>query len=284
MTVGIYTNTFKDKDLLVTNELICALKAYNIAFFVEKQLSKPLNCSSVYEKSKMQGKFDILIVVGGDGTILNIVKECASLRIPILAINLGHLGFLTEVETGELSEVVRLLSENKYLTESRSMIDVYCNDKFVGSALNECVVSRASDSKMISLKVFVNSQLIDNYICDGVLISTPTGSTAYSLSAGGPILSPSLDALCITPVSPHSLHSRPIVVGGDNVIELSCTQSRAFAVVLLDGRSKRDLGNYETVKVIRSKNNALFVRMKKPSFYQKLLKKLNKWSSVDEEN
>ena len=275
MTVGIYTNLYKDGDLVVTRALLGELKTRGVDCVLDPAL-----------KGRLEGRFfdmgkspncDVMITVGGDGTILRIAKYCAVHSVPIAGLNLGHVGFLTEEDPENISSFVEKIINKNYKLENRSLLCAKVGERnFL--ALNEVILSREVSSKMIETDVFVNNEFVDRYFCDGFIISTPTGSTAYSLSAGGAILSPTVPAFILTSINSHSLHSRPIVVSEEDVITLVAT---CDASLVIDGASCVEVGRGEKVRISRYDESVSFIRFNEHSFYNKLLTKLNKWSYTD---
>src|SRR5579872_1590595 len=178
----------------------------------------------IQRESIAAAKPEFVIVLGGDGTLLAAARVVAAAEIPILAVNLGSLGFLTEVALDEVYTALQALDEKKVVRQTRSMLE--CEVELKGAstqkhlALNDVVVNKGAIARLIEVDVIVNGEFVANYKADGVIISTPTGSTAYSLAAGGPVLEPSVEAFVITPVSPHSLTNRPLVVHDSAIIEL----------------------------------------------------------------
>lgn len=220
---------------------------------------------------------DVMVVFGGDGTVLRVAADCAVNDTPVFAVNLGKLGFLTEAEPSETDEVVDLLLRGDYSCSSRSMLNVVCDGK-VYLALNESVVARGPLTKMIKIDAYADGLFVDGYYADGVIIATPTGSTAYSLSAGGPIVDPDVDAFVLTPVGSHSLHTRPIVFSDKKVIELKVAKTDTFAYLSIDGRDVMKLQNGEIVRISLSDKRVRFIDSKGEGFVTRLLDKLNDWS------
>lgn len=275
MKVGIYTNLKKAQARGVTEQLIDCLKLHGVDYYLYKSF-----------EGKIEGKyftfenldFDIMFALGGDGTILKLAKHCAKKDIPIFGINIGTVGFLTEIEPEQISTLVPKVLDGEYNIEHRSMISYKDgNDEF--TALNDIVLNREYNSKLMLLDLYINGEIVDRYYCDGFIVSTPTGSTAYSLSAGGAILSPHAQALALTPINSHSLHSRPIVVNDDEKITLKVLKKEPFNLIA-DGDVVMDKYVGE-VTIEKSKKSATFIRLDHHNFYNKLLKKLNKWSVAD---
>lgn len=195
---------------------------------------------------------DALIMLGGDGTMLEICGAAARHRVPIFGINLGHLGFLTSVEKTDVGKLSCLFSGD-YTTEKRMMIDVETGGS-VYTALNEAALFSAETSKIAHFSLFCDGRKAIDIASDGLIVSTPTGSTAYSLSAGGPIIDPSTELFCVSPVCPHALGSRPIVFSADSVLGVSgiTSGSSAGITVLVDGKKKIPVAKDDAVKISRS--------------------------------
>lgn len=282
MNVGIYTNIFKDKQLLITKKLIELFQKNAIDYFVYENIIENLSNDRCFCDNNINS-LDILITIGGDGTILNIAKKCAFNNVPILGINLGNVGFLTEIEVIQLDNIIDILKNKNYYIEKRSMLEIEISNKKY-FALNEIVVSRSNDSKMISLDININNQLVDRYFCDGFIVCTPTGSTAYSLSAGGPILSPNTHAMALTPINSHSLHSRPIVVSDSETVSIMKNLGTQNALIILDGENTATVENNQQIIISKCAREVFFIRLHNSNFYYKLLSKLNTWGvTVNEE-
>ncbi|NCA66788.1 MAG: NAD(+)/NADH kinase [Clostridia bacterium] len=222
---------------------------------------------------------DYIFVIGGDGSILKIADRSACSGIPILGINTGRIGFLTETESIEgIKTAVNRLVDGDYIIDKRAMIEVQGEG---GSffALNEVAISRADNLNIVNITLKTNGDILEKYSGDGVLIATPTGSTAYSLSAGGPVLSPQVAALLVTPICPHTLHSRSIVVPDNSIIEVEA-KLRGEGIIVVDGKKKIIFTNNTVVMIKKSKKHCAFVRFGGQSFYSRLLNKLAQWSDI----
>ena len=278
MRIGIYTNHNKDNNLHVTQKLTDICNVYGVDV-------------TVYDDEKdEQSKFlylmtssDVLIVLGGDGTILRVSKISAKVNLPILGINLGRLGFLTEVENDSLDVAVKSLIDKNYTVEERGMISIKAKDMEY-LALNEVMVGRYSH-KIVNTELYLNDKFFHSYHADGLIVSTPTGSTAYSLSAGGPVLAPSLDAMVVTTVCPHSLYNRPIVIPTTQSVVIKVAKDSAKSILMVDGEYKMELAEGDEVKISSSSVKAKFIRLKEYNFFARLEEKLNTWSlRTEEEN
>lgn len=257
MRIGVYCNPQKDPDGRV--EAIIYETAAKNGVSAEK-----------YDGAK---QYDFVVTVGGDGTILRVVKDCVKSDTPILGVNRGTLGFLTELEPDEADDAFKKLLAREYMLERRALIDVTVADKHY-YALNDAVIRRSGGGRMITMSVRVNDAVIDKFTCDGYIASTPTGSTAYSLSAGGSVIGPNTPVIALTPINPHTLHTRPIVVGSFENIAMTYT-GESGAALDIDGVCVEELPNGATVGVTGWDRSALFVRFNKRSFYSRLLTKLN---------
>lgn len=225
---------------------------------------------------------ECVIVLGGDGTLLRVACDLLQRRIPLLGINMGTLGFLTAVEKSEAYKAIDRMMADDYIIETRMMIDarVTTHDGVVESptALNEVVVAGRRNMQLLNLSVFVNGQFLHSYRADGIIVATPTGSTGYSLSAGGPIIAPTSQMLILSPICPHSMHNRSIVLSREDVIEIVIDEgkyeSEQEAEVIFDAEKGIKLSTGDRVSVFASENVTQIVRLKKEGFYETLQDKL----------
>lgn len=222
---------------------------------------------------------DLALVLGGDGTLLSAARAVSQAGIPILAVNLGSLGFLTEVPLGELFSTLELVKTGNCPIESRSVVEcrVYRNGDCVADyhALNEAVVNKSAIARLVGFDLFINDGYVVDYKADGVIVSTPTGSTAYSLAAGGPILVPSVDAFVITPVSPHSLTQRPLVVSDSCVVRINVKSDSEQAFLTIDGQVGMPV-NHDDDIVCRKADHSVKLFKVRRTFFDVLRNKL-KW-------
>lgn len=278
MNIAIYTNNIKDRDFSLTNRLAALIESAGCKVFARGDF-EGLSENKFF--SAFKGKADMLIVIGGDGTILGVSEMAAKADVPILGINLGDLGFLTEIENDCLDEAVREILKGNYLIEERAMLQVEHLGKTFYS-LNDIVFLRDStfvaQKKLVEFEIFSDDILIDTIKSDGVIVSTPTGSTAYSLSAGGPILSPNISAILITAICPHTLHFRPLVLSDEERITVGVSGESARVCVSFDGYNKFCLSQGQRMAIGKSELSAKFIRFKDSNFYNKLRNKLSKWS------
>ena len=223
----------------------------------------------VYESS------DLVIGIGGDGVMLEAARRATPASIPILGINMGRVGYMTELEMTEL-DLLEKIFEGDYYLDERAMLRVEIrsnngSSKFTAYALNEAVVANGSTARIIDLQLSDNGRLVSEYRADGLVIATPTGSTAYSLSAGGPIIDPKLSCFCVTPICPHSLIARPLIFPDSAVLEVKniCVREKVLHLTV-DGRATFDLYFGDTAIITRSALQAKLLRIKNDDFYSKI--------------
>lgn len=237
-------------------------------------------CREVNGYSDLNG-LDVLFVLGGDGTILNIASECAKRGIKIIGINYGHVGFLAEFEPEILDDAIELVKSGKYSVQNRSMLKISLRGE-VYYALNDAVIQRRTVGEgftnTVSLRAEIDGATVDNFSSDGIIVSTPTGSTAYSLAAGGSVLTPDISAFSLTPICPHSLHSRPVVYSDESVLKLYSLNSSAELGLIADGRAVGVVSVDDCVLICKAEYTADFITKTKKNFFNKLLVKLNIWS------
>lgn len=269
MKAGIYFN----KHYLADN-------IRNVELISRKLSANGDECRVVDGFEDLDG-LDVLFVLGGDGTILLVAAECAVRGIRIIGVNYGHMGFLAEFEPERLDDAVSLVIGGGFSVQKRSMLKVSLGDK-VWYALNDLVIQRntcgAEFTNTVNLHAEIDGTTVDNFSADGIIISTPTGSTAYSLAAGGAVLAPELEAFILTPVCAHSLHSRPVVFSDKAVLKVGAVNAKSPLVLAIDGRIAGELGCRETVTVTRAKKQVEFITSGDKNFFNKLLIKLNIWS------
>jgi NAD+ kinase len=227
---------------------------------------------------------DMVVVLGGDGTLLSVARNLPW-SVPILGINLGYLGFLTEVGRGELYPAMVHVLEGRFVIEERSLFDVELlradGRRSHYRVLNDAVVTKSALSRIIELTLQVDGHLIARFRADGLIISTPTGSTAYNLSAGGPIVNPLLPVAVLTPICPHALSLRPLVVPDVGPIEVTLETQREEVFLTLDGQEGASLTYRDTVRVSRSAATVRLAKVSDRSFYDSLRGKL-RWGGLDD--
>lgn len=223
---------------------------------------------------------DLLLVFGGDGTMLGVARAVAGLRTPLLGVNIGGLGFLTAVPNGEIGEELPRILDGDFIIEERTLIEASGKtgqDSLEQVALNDFVISRGATSRLIELEVAVNGETLTNYRCDGLIVSSPTGSTAYSLAAGGAIVSPNAEVLTITPICPHTLSNRSVIVRLDSIVEVRVLSQKLEIFLTADGQVQLPLFTGDTIRICQSHKQVRLVRLPQSSFFTTLRQKLN-WS------
>lgn len=227
---------------------------------------------------EVSAEIDMIISLGGDGTLIAIAKDAAAANIPVLGINIGNLGYLVELDVDEKDGLIKVFS-GEYTFDTRAMLDISVIRKSETAAhfvaLNEALVSKGEISRLIDIEFYADSMFINKYRADGIIIATPTGSTAYSLSAGGPVIEPKTQSVVITPVCPHSLVSIPIVMSMSSVFEIKITERGDKDIyVTADGNKHFRLFCGDIVRVSRSNLELKLIRVKKRNFYAILRQKL----------
>lgn len=269
MSAGIYYNKkyfANDSDVIerITNQLN----------------AEGRSCKVIQDCSEING-LDVLFVLGGDGTILSVASACAEFSTKIIGINYGHLGFLAEFEPEKAEEAVKLYCSGKYTAIRRDMLKVVCADKTY-NALNDVVIQRCTSgnrfSNTVALQAVIDGSVVDNFLSDGIIVSTPTGSTAYSLSAGGSVMTPDLHAFIMTPICAHSLHSRPVVYNDRSVLEILPSDNATPLNLIVDGKIVGEIESGAKIKILKSERSVEFVSGGDKDFFKKLSIKLNIWS------
>lgn len=223
---------------------------------------------------------DLLLVFGGDGTMLRVAREVAGLPVLILGINAGNLGFLTAVPSDRLADALKKISHGAFTVDERALIEAQLecgSSRTIQSALNDFVIGRGLTSRLIELEVSVNDELLTRYRCDGLIASSPTGSTAYSLAAGGAIVSPDAEVLILTPICPHTLSIRPLVVNLNAVLKVKLVSSRLIATFAADGQQQTELSEGDIVTIRRSSRTVRLLRLEGTNFFGTLREKFG-WS------
>ncbi|MBQ9934985.1 MAG: NAD(+)/NADH kinase [Lachnospiraceae bacterium] len=271
----ILANTDKDVNLSLSNK---------ISEYLLNKGAKATIVSDVddhYEdlrvKEELMKGVQAAIVLGGDGTMLRAAHSIGTYDVPYIGINLGTLGFLAEIEESNVYEALDRLLKDEFIIEKRMMIEGSVKDK-VFHSLNDVVITRAGFSRIIGLKVYVNNQLLDTYEADGVIVATPTGSTGYNMSAGGPIVSPKASAIVVTPISPHSLTSKSVVFDSTEEIRVEIMKKRKTqeteAIVSFDGSNSIELAAGDVVNVKLSARSISLIKMYDVNFYTVLRDKI----------
>lgn len=249
MKVAIYGQYYQNSTEPIIRDIFVFFHENQVEMVIEEAFLKLLYEKNIVNKEfktfkshkELNSSFDIMISIGGDGTILRAATLVRDSGIPILGINAGRLGFLAMVQKDEIAEFLQLIIEKKYTISERNLISLSGTPEIpeisdINFAMNEISVSRKDTTSMITIETYLNEEFLNSYWADGLIISTPTGSTGYSLSCGGPILTPNVSSLVITPIAPHNLNARPLVIPDDTVIRLKVTGREEHYLVSLDSR------------------------------------------------
>lgn len=280
--VAIFGNQFQEKKSIHTQQLLDVLQAHQIAILIERQYYLYLQKRLFLEEyalipfDTLDESVDLVISMGGDGTFLETARTIQSMELPILGINTGRLGFLADIGLEHMeSEVTDILKGNRHI-EQRSLLEVTLSDGELPTsryALNEVAILKHDTSSMIEIETKINDELLTTYQADGLIIATPTGSTAYNLSVGGPIVAPTCNTLSITPVAPHSLNIRPIVFNDSAVITLGITSRSNNYLISIDGRSS-SVKSTTTMIIRKASCHINIVRRKNQTFFKTLRNKM----------
>ncbi len=222
---------------------------------------------------------DLLLVFGGDGTILRVAREAAGARTPILGINVGNLGFLTVASASHLPQVLTALWTGRFTVEPRPLIEAHRTptrgpETGPQLALNDFVISRSSATRLIELQVEVDGDPLTRYRCDGLIVSSPTGSTAYSLAAGGAVVATDAEVFVLTPICPHTLSNRPVILNLRSTVQIRVLPSRVGILLSADGQVQTHLASGDIVRIRRSRHTVSLVRLAGTSFFETLRRKL----------
>lgn len=273
----IYTNTRKDQNMAVTARIRDYLTLRGRKATLWTDAAGPEG-----RARRIPEDVDCMIVLGGDGTVLQAARETACLSIPIVGVNLGTLGYMTEIEPEGAEEALDRLLAGDFQQESRMMLEgrVFSRDgdEKESWALNDIVISRSGSLRIIKFNIYVNGQFLHDYDADGVIVTTPTGSTGYNLSAGGPLVEPQARLMVVTPICPHTLNQRSIILSAEDVIEIEIPQGREGGIQTVeanfDGSHAITLQTGDRIRIVRSEKCTEFLRLNQVSFLEVLHRKM----------
>jgi len=278
-TVAIISKPHRPELCKVLPELEKWLQQHNYAVVVDRESAVYFSASNVMPRSELATRSpDLALVLGGDGTLLSAARAVAKAGTLILGVNLGTLGFMTELALADLYPALEVIEKEHYIVDSRSMISgsLIRGGEILAThaALNEVVVSKSAIARLNHFQLFVDAEFVSSYRADALIIATPTGSTAYSLGAGGPILNPDVDAFLITPVSPHGLTHRPVVVRDTVEIEIHVKTGKEEAYLSFDGQVGMPARVGDIVRCVKAGHSASLLRFQK-TFFEVLATKLS---------
>ena len=278
--IGIYIKRKNPTAVQVAREVSAWLSQRGIEVFFEEGLAAEMGDAQGYPGRSIPAMVNLILVLGGDGTLISVARQVGDLKTPILGVNLGSLGFLTEVTLDELYPVLERVIQGEFTVSDRMMMDVVVlrQGQKVGRfrVLNDVVINKGALARIIDMEASVDDVYLTTFKADGLIISTPTGSTAYNLAAGGPIMSPGLHCLVISPICPHMLTNRPIIVPDESIIRVEVKFQDEDVVFTADGQVGMPLQGGDIVEVRRSKSSTLLVKSPSKDFFQVLRTKL-KW-------
>ena len=279
-SIGILTKPKFPEVRTILHDVVTWLRARAIDVILDTTSAALLGEQGGYQKTALAGKAAVLLVLGGDGTMLNAARLAAERGIPILGVNMGGLGFLTEVRLENLYPSLERVFANDFVLDERLMLKTHLHRHgetvAQGTMLNDVVISKGTLARMIELKIRIQGQFVTNLRGDGLIVSTPTGSTAYSLSAGGPIINPAVEGLILTPVCPHTLTHRPLIVPLNAEIDVTLTSKDDGAMATLDGQVGVAMTQGDTVEIMAAEHRTRLIRFPESSYYDVLREKL-KW-------
>jgi len=255
--IGIVANVEKEQSAEYAVQLRKWALEKGIDVLFEEGIARKIGDDAGLDRRELASRVDLLVVLGGDGTILRTVRFVSEYDIPIVGINLGEFGYLTEVNLNEMYSALELIVKGEYQTEKRMMLDItiYLGTETIRqqSILNDVVITRGNLSRILNLETTVNERYLTTFRADGIIISTPTGSTAYSLSAGGPIVFPEQDSLIINPICPFTLTNRPLIIPNDAEIRVIMWTKEMGATLTLDGQISHTMRSGDSVIIKKSK-------------------------------
>lgn len=283
--VGITAKSGLNDKCASVQHVVDILKREGVEIFLEKSRRDEILLNTELPSYEHDGELDLLIVLGGDGTILRSVRELTACTAPLLSINRGTVGFLAELEYAEAEEFIPKFLRGEGIIDERNLLHVTATrgeqTLLSGIALNEAVIAQGTIARLVDLQTTVNGEALTTFHADGLIISTPTGSTAYNLSAGGPIVHPNLEATILTPINPHSFTQKPVVIRSDAVVEIQVqTKANKYkdsdVILTLDGQVYAGLLRGDTVRIVKDPRTVKFLRKSQDTFFATLRNKL-KW-------
>jgi NAD+ kinase len=275
MIIALFPSLHREKSIALAKEVAQFLKAKGITVVAEEEVAKTLGASPLTHD--LLPKINFLLSMGGDGTILRLVHRHETLTAPILGINLGHLGFMADVPLNDLYPSLEELLAGDYQIEERLMLQGSLSKKETCFAVNDIVIHRAQNPSLVEISVHAQGLYLSTFEADGLIIATPNGSTAYSLAAGGPILSPTLGAVVITPICPHTISNRPIVLTADQEITVEYLSPYDPVEVRADGITHFSLKTGKKLSITRSSRSFRLVNLNRRDYFSTLRTKLG-WS------
>lgn len=276
--VGIYAKKNHPNAVGFAWEVMQWLTARGVEVLLEEDLAGNLGIDRDYSDSQIPERADLIVVLGGDGTLISVARHVGARMTPILGVNLGSLGFLTEITQAETFATLERVLEGNYQLSQRLMLDVVVRRQGEEIAryevLNDAVINKGALARIIDMAVCVDDVYLTTFKADGLIVATPTGSTAYNLAAGGPIIDPGVGCLVISPICPHMLTNRPLIVSSEAVIRIEVKFQDQHVVLTADGQVGRQLQGGDTVELRQSKNRTLLIKSPSKDYFEVLRTKL----------
>nr|WP_321372303.1 NAD(+)/NADH kinase [uncultured Desulfuromusa sp.] len=277
--VGIYAKKNHPDVEIISADICKRFKAEGIEVLLEDSLAEQIGKVNGYSGEEIPPLVDLIIVLGGDGTLISVARLIGENNVPIVGVNLGQLGFLTEITCDELPEMLERLIAGDYKVSDRMMIDalIHRNGNVIGqfTVVNDIVINKGALARIIDMETYVDGRYLTSYKADGLIVSTPTGSTGYNLAAGGPIIYPDINSLLISPICPHMLTNRPIMVWSRSVIEIDVKFEDDVVFFTADGQVGRKLFPGDRVEVRRSESRTRLVSSPSKDYFEILRTKLS---------
>ncbi len=278
----VISNESKDKDLQTANRIKEYLEQKQCVCKVATDYGGDSAKAFSTDISEIPEETECIIVLGGDGTLLQAANDVCKRNLPMFGVNMGTLGFLTDIEKHQIYGALDLLQKDEYKIEERMLLESsYRNEageQVTKIALNDVVINKGRFYHLVSVKIYINNELLDQYIADGVIVSSPTGSTGYNLSAGGPVMLPTMDGIIITPICPHSLNNRSLVVSSEDEIVLEFgpvrNEQEDEAILVVDGMVQKSLHNGERICIRKAEEKTKLIKIGKTSFFEVFHEKL----------
>ena len=281
-TVGLIAKLGDPRVGETLDRLVAMLHARGLEVMLDRQSRGAYSDSvlPVVAREDLGRRCDLIVIVAGDGTFLSAARSLVDQDVPLLGVNLGRLGFLADVMPGEMSDRLNEILDGEFLEERRFLLDVAVKRSggciFSGPALNEAAIHKSSMARLVEFETYIDGQLVNSQRSDGLIVATPTGSTAYALSGGGPIVHPSLDAIVLVPICPHTLSSRPVVVGGGSVVEVVLGDDAESGVQLsCDGQTTAELAAGDRISIRKRRPDLRLIHPAGHEYYATLRAKLH---------
>jgi NAD+ kinase len=284
--IGIIAKRNKPEAITIVKNLVEWLRLKKIEVYIEEEMDTLLSLSrsgpylNSVDRKEIPSHVEMMIVLGGDGTLLSVARQVWNRDIPILGVNLGGLGFLTEISLEELHSILERVIQGDFKTDERDVLNaavIRKGERIIEfTVLNDAVINKGALARIIDLEISINGEYLTTFQSDGLIISTPTGSTAYNLSAGGPIVYPSLHTLIITPICPHTLTNRPIVIPDDVEVRALLKSKQQEVFLTLDGQQGFPLEFEDMVELRKAEGRILLIKSPRRNYFELLREKL-KW-------